>query len=101
MSESSKWAGSPAVVCRLLGSVERCRMIAALCGHEWMPSSLLARAARLTRTAGSQQLALLRKGKIVEVGMGRLYRLHPSLRPAPGVEFVDFGCLRLMLANWA
>ncbi|MES2706582.1 MAG: hypothetical protein V4726_08265 [Verrucomicrobiota bacterium] len=36
----------------------------------------------------------LRQSGLVEQGMGRLYRLVPGLRPAPGAEFLDLGvCL--------
>ena len=75
-------------------------MIAELTQYDWVPSTQLAAVARLSRTAGSQQLAILRKAKVVEVGFGRLYRLNPLLRPAPGVDCVDFGFLRLPLTVW-
>jgi hypothetical protein len=100
MAVQLSWSMTRTQVCALLGSVARCRMIAELTRYDWVPSTQLAAVARLSRTAGSQQLAILRKAKVVEVGFGRLYRLNPLLRPAPGVEFVDFGFLRLPLTAW-
>ena len=42
-------------------------------------------------------MRVLKKSVIIEQGMGRLYRLTPAYRPAPGQDYVKLGPRRLML----
>lgn len=97
MNEPQKWSASLEKVCSLLGSPQRCRILRELAKSEWLPVSYLGARAGISRTAASQHMAVLLKLKVVERGVGRLYRLVPALRPAPGEEWMDFGYLRLRL----
>lgn len=85
-------------LCALLGSPQRCRILRELTKSEWLPVTYLGAKAGISRTAASQHIATLLRLKVVERGVGRLYRLVPALRPAPGEEWMDFGYLRLRLA---
>jgi DNA-binding transcriptional ArsR family regulator len=97
MNEPPKWSGSLEKVCALLGSPQRCRILRELTKSEWLPVTYLGAKAGISRTAASQHIATLLRLKVVERGVGRLYRLVPALRPAPGDEWMDFGYLRLRL----
>ena len=91
------WYASLEKLCAVLASPQRCRILRELTKHEWLPVSHLAMKAGISRTAASQHMAILLSLKIVGRGIGRLYRLAPALRPAPGTDWIDFGhlCLRL------
>ena len=97
MKEPLKWTGKLDAVCSLLGSPQRCRMLRELAQSEWLPVAYLGQRAGISRTAASQHIATLKRLKVVETGVGRLYRLVSALRPAPGAEWLDFGWMRLRL----
>ena len=97
MNEPEKWSMKLEKLCTLLSSAPRCRILRELTLSEWLPVSYLAARAGISRTAASQHMALLKKLKVVEGGVGRLYRLVPALRPPPGAEWLDFGYMRLKL----
>lgn len=97
METPQKWSGDLKKVCGMLSSPQRCRMLRELATTEWLPASHLSKVAGVSRTSGSQHLARLVKLKVAEQGMGRLYRLAPALRPAPGAQWLDFGHLQLRL----
>lgn len=97
MNPPQNWSGDMKKVCAMLGSPQRCRILRELATTEWLPVSHLSKVAGVSRTSGSQHMAVLVKLKVVERGMGRLYRLAPALRPAPGAEWLDFGWLQLRL----
>lgn len=97
MKEPEKWSAKLETVCTLLSSAPRCRILRELTLSEWLPVSYLATRAGLTRSAASQHMILLKKLKVVEGGVGRLYRLVPALRPPPGAEWLDLGYMRLKL----
>ncbi len=97
MKEPEKWSMKLEQLCKLLSSAPRCRILRELTLSEWLPVSYLASRAGISRTAASQHMALLKKLKVVEGGVGRLYRLVPALRPPPDSEWLDFGYMRLKL----
>ena len=72
-------------LCALLGSPQRCRILRELAKSEWLPVTYLGAKAGISRTAASQHIATLLRLKVVERGVGRLYRLVPALRPAPAM----------------
>ena len=92
-----RWPGKLKDVVLVLGSVPRWRMLKVLAGTEWLPVSFLAVKGEVARSAASKHVAVLLKTKVIERGVGRLYRLVPALRPPPGADYMDFGWCRMKL----
>ena len=84
-------------VSMVLGSVVRWKMLAEFASGELLSVSWLARRVGLTREATSMHIRVLKDAGMIQLGMGRLYRLAPSLRPGPGAEYLDLGYCRLRL----
>jgi hypothetical protein len=72
-------------------------MLIALCETEWLPTSYLAGRGKVRPSNGSAHLRILKKCGLVEQGLGRLYRLPPAFRPAPGAEWLDLGHIGLRI----
>lgn len=82
----------------VLGALPRWKILLELAGEmEWMSVSYLAGRVGIERSGCSKHMADLAKAGLVEQGMGRLYRLAPAIRPAPGAEFLDLGVCQLRL----
>ncbi|MES2705054.1 MAG: helix-turn-helix domain-containing protein [Verrucomicrobiota bacterium] len=83
---------------RVLAALPRWRILTELAGEqEWLSVSHLASRAGVASAACSKHMLELRNCGLVEQGMGRLYRLLPVFRPAPGAEFLDLGVCLLRL----
>ena len=65
--------------------------------EELVSVTALAGKVGMSRPATSMHLRVLKDAGLIESTIGRLYRLAPALRPAPGVEYLDLGLCRLLL----
>ena len=81
----------------LLGSPARWTMLYELARHDLVSVTHLASTSGLSPSATSMHVRVMRKTGIIEQGLGRLYRLTPAYRPAPGQDYLDLGPCRLML----
>ena len=81
----------------LLASPVRWAMLYELALHDLVSVKHLAAISGLTSSAASMHVRVLKKTRIIEQGMGRLYRLTAAYRPPPGQDYLDFGMCRLML----
>ena len=93
----TSWTGQLEDVVLVLSGLARWKIIAMLCRTEWLPVNYLAAAAGVKPSACSKHMLVLLKAKVVEQGFGRLYRIVPALRPAPGVEWLDLRFARMKL----
>lgn len=75
----------------VLGDRARWIILRELARHGQLPLSFLAARAGIKAPTASQHMQVLKKAGVVVKAMGRLYRLHPSLQPPPGAEFLDLG----------
>ena len=91
------WKGTEKVLASVLSAPQRWVMLRELAQYDHLPVSYLAGRAGLKRPAASAHVKFLRETCIIQRAMGSLYRLHPSLRPAPGAEWLDLGNARIRL----
>ena len=91
------WPGTLEDVVLVLNNIARWKILAMLCRTEWLPVHHLAGAAGVKPSAASKHMLVLLNTKVVERGFGRLYRIVPALRPAPGAEWLDLRFARMKL----
>lgn len=81
-------------ISRVLGDPSRWAILRELGKGEPLPVNLIAKRIGVTKDSTSKHMAVIRKAGIAQPGLGRLYTLTPSCRPAPGATHIDFGhCL--------
>jgi DNA-binding transcriptional ArsR family regulator len=74
-----------------VSSLTRWKILAAILAEGPMGVTDLASALRMDASLLSKHVAVLRKAGILYKGRGRLSYLAEHLRPAPGVNEIDFG----------
>ena len=85
------WRGNLKVLGTVLGDRTRLIMLRELGRHGTLPIIHFVNKAQVAPSSASQHMKVLREAGVVVKAPGKLNRLHPSLQPAPGAEFLDLG----------
>jgi DNA-binding transcriptional ArsR family regulator len=103
ISVQTPWTGQLEDIVLVLNNIARWKILAMLCRTEWLPVHHLAGAAGVNPSACSKHMLVLLKAKVVEQGFGRLYRIVPALRPAPGSEWLNlrYAAMKLPWRAWS